>query len=116
MFKQISQVMLFCLVFANSWAAEERNTRLFLMVQEQGEPLFKPVDLSIFRLEKLANKKLIYKSVRHTAALNLPAGQYMAQVYYQNRLVRQPFELVSHEESFVSVELNLNESTTLSSR
>jgi hypothetical protein len=99
-----------------SWAVEEKNTQLFLMIQAQGEPLFKPVDLKIYRLEKLANKQLIYKSTRHTAALNLPAGSYMAQINFQNRLVRQLFQLVSHEDRYVAIEVESNKSTLISTR
>ncbi|MBK8453972.1 MAG: hypothetical protein WAQ53_13795 [Thiofilum sp.] len=97
-------------------AASNNQTRLFLMVQQQGEPLFKKVDLIIYKLEKLAAKKPIYHSERHTAALSLPTGQYMAQVRYENQLIRQQFQLSSHENHFITLDIPSSAPTTLSAR
>ena len=101
---------------STTWANTQAQTQVLLMVQQQGEPLFKRVDLIIYSLGKLATKKLIYHSKRHTAALSLPAGQYMAQVRYENQLIRHSFSLASHENHFITLEVKDDTPTTLSAR
>lgn len=115
LFKSLALILLLTTA-QQALAAANNQTRLFLMVQQQGEPLFKKVDLIIYKLEKLATKKPIYHSARHTAALALPAGQYMAQVRYENQLIRQQFQLSSHENYFITLDIPNSALTTLSAR
>ncbi|WP_020560128.1 hypothetical protein [Thiofilum flexile] len=114
-FAKSSLLVLLTNLVQPAWALSSNQTQLFLMVQQHGEPLFKKVDLSIYKLNNLSKTK-IYQSRHHTAALLLPAGNYIAQVRYENQMIRQLFHLSSHDKHFMTLDLPGDKPTTLSTR
>lgn len=97
-------VVLWLLLVVSAQAAGNGGTVSLRAITPTGAPLMRPVIWKIYEVK--SNKKLLTTGFnRHSGVLNLPQGNYIAEITFSGINYEQPFTLKANHDVDVTISI-----------